>query len=100
MMDKTNEGFDFKCFKDKNEEDCSIQKSSIATEDTIWLGVNVPKVIALAKELHPERSDIVGWLSVPLPECANISGRMHLSQDMVKEILPYLIKFAETGELT
>ena len=100
-MDKTERGFDLESFTDRNGEKCSLQKSSIATEDAIWLGVNEPVVHALAKELHPERADeLVGWLNVPLPACANVSGRMHLTQDMVKELLPRLIKFAETGELT
>ena len=101
VMEKTDRGFDLKNFSDWNDEKCSLQKSSIATEDCIWLGVTEPTVKALAKELHPERADeLNGWLNVPLPECACVSGRMHLTQDMVKELLPHLIKFAETGDLS
>ena len=99
-MEKTNRGFDIKEFKDRYDESCSLQKSSIATEDCIWLGVTNPTVKARAKELHPERADeLTGWLNVPLPPSAQASGRMHLTQDMVKDLLPYLTKFAETGEL-
>ncbi len=40
-----------------------------------------------------------GWIPVPLPEGASTSGRMHLTRDLVKELLPLLQHFAETGEL-
>ncbi len=36
--EKTNRGFDIIRFTDRNGDKCSIQKSSIATEDCIWLG--------------------------------------------------------------
>ena len=64
---KTERGFDFIYFIDEYCESCSLQKSSIATEDCIWLGVD--------------------------------GRRMHLSQEMVKELIPYLSKFMETGDL-
>ena len=97
---KTLRGFDKFEFVDKYGEVCSIQKSSIATEGCIWLGVLDPIPKALAKELHPERADeLTGWLNIPLPECARVNGRMHLTQAMVRGLLPLLHKFAETGEL-
>lgn len=34
----TQRGFTIYKFKDSNGEDCSLQKSSVATEDLIWLG--------------------------------------------------------------
>lgn len=54
-------------FKDRYGVECSIQKSSLATEDCIWLGTVV--------------------------------DRMHLTQEMVAELLPLLQHFVETGEL-
>jgi len=35
---KTNRGFATIKFKDYNEQDCSLQKSSLATDDCVWLG--------------------------------------------------------------
>jgi hypothetical protein len=87
---KTNRGFDFTEFKDRNDNECSLQKSSIATEDCIWLGVSDPKVQVCDN----------GWRDVELPEGTLISSRMHLTREQVKELLPYLQKFVETGELT
>lgn len=68
MRDKqTERGFDITNFKDRYDFECSLQKSSLAFEDCIWLGVD--------------------------------ENRMHLTQDMVKELLPYLKRFIDTGEL-
>jgi len=87
----TGRGFEIGEFVDRYGEECSIQKSSLATEDCIWLGVNdvIPKVMISGK----------GWVPVPLPEGVATGGRMHLTQDLVKELLPLLQHFARTGEL-
>ena len=36
----TGRGFDIYLFKDKYKNQCSLQKSSLATSDCIWLGVD------------------------------------------------------------
>lgn len=66
---KTNRGFDLIEFTDRYDKECSLQKSSLATEDAIWLGRD-------SKE-----------------------ARMHLTQEMVAKLLPYLQKFVETGDI-
>jgi len=99
-MKKTDRGFSRKDFKDQYGECCSLQASSLATENCIWFGVDNPRVTILAKEMYPQVADQVrGWVDVPLPKGALVFGRMHLNQEMVKSLLPHLIKFAETGEL-
>lgn len=76
----TQRGFSRATFVDRYGANCSIQKSSIATEDCIWLGVDD----------KPERHHVTQeWLG----------QRMHLTQDMVRNLLPLLQKFVETGEL-
>lgn len=69
IVGKTCRGFSIATFQDHYDKPCSIQKSSLATEDCIWLG----------------RSDGDGQ-------------RMHLTQAMVKELLPMLKSFVKTGE--
>jgi hypothetical protein len=66
-IEKTEHGFDIIEFLDRYNNRCSLQKSSLATEDCIWLGVN--------------------------------ESRMHLTQDQVKALLPYLQRFVDTGEI-
>lgn len=77
----TDRGFGIIEFKDQYEQPCSLQKSSIATIDCIWLGVHTEIDLNTKKELGPAQ-------------------RMHLTQKQVKELLPYLEKFATTGDIT
>jgi hypothetical protein len=87
---KTNRGFGIIEFADRNGQECSLQKSSIATESCIWLGVDDanPLVLEIGK----------GWVPVSFPENTLFHTRMHLNRKQVKALLPHLTKFAETGE--
>lgn len=89
---------------------CSLQKSSSAEEDKIWLGPDDAKPQIMASVAHrmgldhllqpegtPERLN--GWVPYPIPKDVLLSTRMHLNQEQVRELLPALIHFAETGEL-
>lgn len=88
---KTNRGFALIKFTDRYGAACSLQESSLATEHAIWFGCDEadPQVMVPGK----------GWVPVPLPEDTLCNTRMHLSQADVAELLPYLQKFVETGEL-
>lgn len=71
----TERGFARAEFVDRFDAQCSLQKSSIAFEaPCIWLGVDRS---AQGQE----------------------SLRMHLTQEMVRDLLPALTAFVETGEL-
>lgn len=93
-LKQTNRGFDITEFTDKYGEKCSLQKSSLATEDCIWLGISKPKLTVF------ENSSKGNYLVVDMPDNMSVSSRMHLTRDMVKELLPYLQNFVETGELS
>lgn len=85
--DKTERGFGKYLFTDRYKMACSLQESSLATEHAIWLG-------AEAIEVHDDMT---------LVHAADgkkyVLARMHLTQRMVKELLPVLQHFAETGRL-
>ena len=66
-------------FTDRYGEQCSIQKSSLAGEDCIWLGCN-----------HETINHKTGQ------QCG---ARMHLTRQMAADLLPLLQHFVETGEL-
>lgn len=94
----TQRGFERGEFTDYNGVACSIQESSVwADEGVIWLGCND---IGL-KRFEPYK----GWSDVPLENnppngVTHIANtRMHLSQSMVRDLLPLLQHFAETGRL-
>jgi hypothetical protein len=89
---KTERGFDLVEFKDFDEVKCSLQKSSLATEDAIWFGCSKgnPKVLIPGE----------GWKPIDLPTGDVVMNtRMHLTRNMAKKLLPYLQTFVETGEL-
>lgn len=101
-LSKTERGFAIGEFTDRYGAKCSIQKSSLATEDAIWFGVNDanPKILASdAKRLGIPTDSSNGWVKFEIPKEVSLSTRMHLTQEMVQKLLPTLQKFAETGEL-
>ena len=75
----TDRGFAHAEFKDRYDAPCSIQKSSLAFEDCIWLGCDRAK--------FDQQGRFCG-------------ARMHLTQEMAAELIPLLQKFVDTGELT
>lgn len=87
----TKRGFGRIDFKDRYDIECSIQESSLATEDAIWFGCNSHN----AQVLIPGK----GWVKFDLPEESVCTTRMHLTQEQVAELLPYLQRFVETGEI-
>ena len=101
-IEKTNRGFSITNFTDRYGAECSLQKSSLASEDAIWFGINdaSPKIMASdAHRLGIPTTANNGWVKYEIPKEVLISTRMHLTQDMVIALLPYLKKFAKTGEL-
>ena len=89
-LSKTDRGFSIYEFTDRYGAKCSLQKSSLATEDAIWFGVD---------DANPQIMSDNGWVKFYIPENVLLSTRMHLTQDMVIQLLPALQKFARTGEL-
>lgn len=94
---KTNRGFPIVQFTDRYGSECSIQDSSLATECTIWFGVDDANPQVMASEVMENGT---GWIKYPLPESVFLTTRMHLAQEQVKEILPVLQRFAETGTIS
>lgn len=98
----THRGFAVANFIDRYGAKCSIQKSSLATEDAIWLGVDDadPKIMASQAHAHGvNTSETTGWVAYPIPKEVLLTTRMHLTRDQVAELLPVLQRFVSTGEL-
>ena len=98
----TERGFDLITFTDRYGTKCSLQKSSLATEDAIWLGPDNADPVVLhgnAKSLGVKTDATSGWVPYPVPDCVHMTTRMHLTIDQVKVLLPYLQHFVDTGEL-
>jgi len=87
----TSRGFSRYDFEDRNGHACSMQKSSIATEDCIWLGIDdADPQIMIPNE---------GWKKYDIPEEVLLHTRMHLNKEQVRELLPHLMAFVSDGEL-
>jgi hypothetical protein len=86
---KTERGFARVDFEDRYGSQCSLQASSLATEAAIWFGVNDGGHFEVRKPDHNH--------AVHGPPATG--GRMHLTQEHVRALLPMLQRFAETGEL-
>ena len=93
---KTHNGFDIIEFDDMYNTRCSLQESSLATEEAIWLGVSDPRPVMLASQTSEGGT---GWVDYPVPDNVHISGRMHLTREQVKKLLPHLKRFVKNGEL-
>ncbi len=57
--DKTQRGFRIIRFKDRYDNSCSIQESSLAAEPCLWLGQDTPLRIHVTKSLA---SDLISLL--------------------------------------
>lgn len=97
-VEYTNRGFAKINFEDANGVKSSLQESSLATEAAIWFGAN-------KLELKHFKA-YQGWKDMPevdefrMDEHYSGNNRMHLTQEQVKELLPFLIRFAETGVIS
>lgn len=98
----TARGFAYSSFEDRYGAKCSIQKSSMAFEECIWFGVDDadPQIMCS----NAERNGVIkqsntGWQPYEIPEDVLLTTRMHLTQEQVKEIIPVLQHFVDTGEL-
>jgi hypothetical protein len=76
-FDTTARGFRYYEFTDRYDGKCSLQESSLATEDAIWLGMN--------RGTHHHGTCL---------------ARMHLTREMVARLLPILQEFVDTGHLS
>ena len=93
---KTQRGFDIVEFNDEYGESCTLQKSSLADKDCIWLGIYNPKAKILASKIIKNGT---GWADYPLPDDVEIHSRMHLNREQVQSLLPFLQKFVMTGDI-
>jgi hypothetical protein len=90
-VDTTSRGFTRIDFEDRYQNGCSLQMSSLASEAAIWFGCDDPEPRILVPNEGCQPVVIPGLLT---------NTRMHLTQEQVRELLPYLQHFVDTGELT
>ena len=90
---QTQRGFTKGKFTDYNSINCSIQESSLATDDCIWLGIDVPRLTVF------EDASMGKYIETDLPKNWSVDSRMHLTRQQVSDLLPLLQRFVDTGSL-
>lgn len=80
-------------FKDDHDQDCILKKSSSSLEDKIWFGVTNPKLMVY------ENNSKGKCIVTDMPSTFSVNSKMHLTRSQVKELLPYLENFVNTGNL-
>jgi len=91
-LKKTKRGFKVGVFTDLYGNECSIQDSSLATQDAVWVGIDDPK----PQVLIPGE----GWQPVEFPEGTAFWTRMHLGRDQAAELIEVLQRFVNTGSIS
>lgn len=92
----TLRGFELLTFHDRYDALCDIQRSSLATEDAIWLGTHSPEPKIMASKT-PEGG--TGWVEYPLSEDVLINHRMHLTRKQTISLALKLLKFGLFNKL-
>lgn len=69
-------------FTDRYGQKCSLQNSSLASEDAVWLGVDNtgPRITGPNEKFNED-----------------VNARMHLTTEMVQELIVHLQRFLDTG---
>lgn len=92
----TGRGFELIEFADLYGVKCSLQQSSLATEDALWFGPNDadPKIMA---SRTPEGG--TGWVPYHISDDVLLTTRAHLSRSMVEELVAHLQAWLQSGSL-
>lgn len=107
----TQRGFGKLLFSDYYDKKCSMQLSSLASDECIWLGIEnaEPKIMSmdairlgLIKESDAPKNpygEPCGWIDYPIPQEVLLTTRMHLSREQAKQLGLQLLKFAFSGSI-
>ena len=104
---KTKRGFALFEGTDLYGSKYSLQKSSLATQDAIWLGIDDadPKIMCSdarklgLREWKENMEENNGWCKFDIPKEVLLDTRMHLNRKQAKELIAKLQVFVDTGEL-
>lgn len=90
---KTARGFEIVRFEDHYGHPCSLQVSSLATADAVWLGCDNADPQVLASQAHQfgiATEKTTGWIPYPVPKDVLLTTRMHLNRDQVIALIEHL----------
>lgn len=91
LVENTERGFERLEFTDRYGVKCSLQQSSLATEEAIWLGCNEANPQVFVPNGEPS------WRPVPMPDEYVADTRMHLTREQVEGLMFHLQSWLDTG---
>lgn len=98
----TERGFPYFEYKDIYGVTYSIQQSSLATKNALWVGVDDPDPQCMASDaasLGVQTDQTTGWVKYPVSDKVLMRTRMHLDRRQVKNLIKKLQAWIDTGEL-
>lgn len=100
---RTDRNFAVVEFTDHYGVECSLQESSLASDEAVWLGPDKPNPRILVSDAVrlglPTNGEHCGWVDYTMPKEVLTDTRMHLTRNQVKALLPILQQFADSGQL-
>ncbi len=97
----TDRGFPLITFKDAYNKSCSLQISSVADYDAVWLGIDDPDPMVLASRagrVGINTTQTTGWIPYPINTEVSITTRMHLNGEQVEMLIGQLQNWLENRE--
>lgn len=102
---KTSRGFEIIEFKDRYEQKCSLQASSLADYEqagvsAVWFGPEnaEPRILASrAHEFGIVTTETCGWIPYPIPDGVMLSTRAHLDREQVSSLILHLQSWLDKG---
>ncbi|CAE7860188.1 unnamed protein product [Symbiodinium microadriaticum] len=104
-MTQTHRGFEHGAFKDLNENECSIQDSSLATAAAIWIGVDDANPRCSYKvQLEGEQQEWIKWHKQYRADCEGMHSvlahtRLHFDQVMAAGLAEAIRTFLQQDEV-
>lgn len=101
----TQRGFIKLLFKDSYNMPCSLQESSNAEDDFIWLGLEDAEPLIMESDainlgLLIKDGPPVGWMKYPIPEEVLLHTRMHLNKEQAIILGLKLLHFGASGDIS
>ena len=102
-VNKTERGFEKLEFKDAYDISCSLQQSSAASFNALWVGVDDPNPVILVTDAVrlglPTFGKTHGWVPYEIPNDVLLHTRMHMNEDQVRGMIAHLQSWLDTGSL-
>lgn len=100
----TQRGFIKLLFKDSYDNLCSLQESSNAEDDFIWLGIENAEPLIMESDAVKlgliSKDSPVGWIKYSIPEEVLLHTRMHLSKEQATILGLKLLHFGTSGDIS